>query len=704
MKTPRITIGMATYNDFEGVWATLQSIFLHNDWDSPEDVQIVIVDTSPIGSEHRKLVLDLVNKGGHFLKGSRTTNFKYLDMSNNPGTTLPRDKVFDVADAPYVCVMDCHVMLRSNTLLKLLHWFEETKFDGLVHGPILYDNLHTISTHFDDQFRGGMWGTWGSLWEAPDGTPFVCHGEEVSDENKERKSNGKVTYYSPLPLEEMLTVNGQQVTPTGHKLPDLAWSGHDRELLKLGYKELGRNFSDPPFEIPGQGMGLFASRKDTWLGFEKNCTGFGGEEMNIHTKYRQADKKILCLPFLHWNHRFGRSGGAPYPIPLAAKIRNYVLWAKELGNPVHKDTTTLLDRIYKHFVTTGNFPQERWDKLVADPVNFHVELKPQLPVAGTGMGRLDALFMYIANNSADMKGYAELVRNTAASMRSIIAFVKRADWEPVLASGFPKTLSVYQEQEVALIDQTHEAVKDQYVKDSRQIFTYSTFREKNSDVIDPLVVEPAVCDLLVIDKINSAPYIDKVLERHGNSSKFIILRGTQTFGEKAEIVDEPGLFYSIKNWIAKYPEWYILSHFGHNYGLTLLCRDPNKRPEKEVTPWPKGYGPGTELKAILASVGINPSPSCDCNAKMRVMDEWGVEECKAKKDVIVGWLEEKAEQWGWTILPSKAAGDGPHLSIKDKLAIGWRSLTTGIAFHVSWTDPYPGLVDEAIHRAEVKQK
>jgi hypothetical protein len=700
--TPRITIGMATYDDFEGIWCTVQSVFLHNKWEKPEDVEIVIVDTSPQGSEHKKLVQDFINKGGHTLPGSRTPNLKYVTLDKVIGTTYPRDIIFEIATAPIVCVMDCHVMLPSDTLLKLLDWFEaRPECKDLIHGPILYDNLHTINTQFSDQFRGGMWGTWSTTWMTPKGELFVTEGEEITDENRERKSTA-VTYCDPITLTPFSRNDaGKQVTPNGHALPMLSWSGHDRELISFGYKEAGRDPNWPEFEIPGQGMGFFASRKDSWLGFAKGCSGFGGEEMNIHTKYRQAGRKAICLPFLKWNHRFGRAGGAPYPIPLAAKIRNYVLWANELGNPESKGVP-LLDRIHTHFVATGTFSQSEWDKLLADPINYPINL---VPVTNKDKA-LDSLFIETINKPRDLNEHAEALRKLASRVKSITAFVKRGEWEPFLAAGFPKTLNVYQTEVSPLTQRTHAAVEAQKVKDSRQIVTYNT----HTGEVDPLQVEfIEPCDLLVIDKVMRADYVTQVLNRHGKfANKYILLRGSQAFGEKAEFDNNaPGLFYSIKEWITNNPEWFIAEHWHKQYGITLLAKDPLPRPEREVRPWPKGYGPGTELKTMLGSVGINPSPTCSCNTYMRQMDEWGIEGCEAHFDEIVKRLEEKAAEWGWT----KAAGDiadkdpnAHKFTLAEKISVGWKSLTTGLAFKVDWTNPYPGLVTECIKRAKVKEE
>lgn len=99
------------------------------------------------------------------------------------------------------------------------------------------------------------------------------------------------------------------------------------------------DLSDEPTEIEMMGCGLFGCRKDSWLGFHKDCKGFDGVEGVIHAKYRKANRKVLSLPFLKWVHKFGTSGG--YPVILEDKIRNFLLGFKEIG----------LDSapIYKHF-------------------------------------------------------------------------------------------------------------------------------------------------------------------------------------------------------------------------------------------------------------------------------------------------------------------------------------------------------------------
>jgi hypothetical protein len=61
-------------------------------------------------------------------------------------------------------------------------------------------------------------------------------------------------------------------------------------------------------------------------------------------------------------------------------------------------------------------------------------------------------------------------------------------------------------------------------------------------------------------------------------------------------------------------------------------------------------GPGTELKKLLATVGITATPNCSCNARAAEMDARGCDWCEANLDTIVGWLREEATKRGLPFL------------------------------------------------------
>lgn len=72
---------------------------------------------------------------------------------------------------------------------------------------------------------------------------------------------------------------------------------------------------------------------------------------------------------------------------------------------------------------------------------------------------------------------------------------------------------------------------------------------------------------------------------------------------------------------------------------------PGFVPPKPQPP-PPAFGPGTELKKLLAKVGITATPNCSCNARARTMDANGCDWCDGNIDEIVGWLREEATKRG----------------------------------------------------------
>jgi len=111
-----------------------------------------------------------------------------------------------------------------------------------------------------------------------------------------------------------------------------------------GLDPRGEQKDAEPFEIPMQGLGLFACRKDSWPGFHPEFRGFGGEEGYIHEKFRQQGGRTLCLPFLRWLHRFERPLGARYPLNWEDRIWNYWIGFTELG----LDTGEIVDHFNDH--------------------------------------------------------------------------------------------------------------------------------------------------------------------------------------------------------------------------------------------------------------------------------------------------------------------------------------------------------------------
>ena len=53
-------------------------------------------------------------------------------------------------------------------------------------------------------------------------------------------------------------------------------------------------------------------------------------------------------------------------------------------------------------------------------------------------------------------------------------------------------------------------------------------------------------------------------------------------------------------------------------------------------------GPGTELKKLLARIGIVATQHCSCNARAKQMDEWGCDICELRMETLTNWLQDEA--------------------------------------------------------------
>jgi len=62
---------------------------------------------------------------------------------------------------------------------------------------------------------------------------------------------------------------------------------------------------------------------------------------------------------------------------------------------------------------------------------------------------------------------------------------------------------------------------------------------------------------------------------------------------------------------------------------------------------PLSRGPGTELRKMLASIGIHPrGEKCKCNEHAHEMDRLGADWCEDNLESILDWLEAEAKTRG----------------------------------------------------------
>ena len=601
---PKLTIGMAVYDDPNGVLYSMQSLRLHHAALAP-DVELLVVDNKPDAPDGDALRTFLKRAG-----------IRYVPAPEIHGTSAPRERVFREAKGDAVLCIDAHVLLAPRAIEKLLAFYEaHPDCNDLITGPMIGDSLDSLSTHYNPGWRSEMWGMWGQAWKAPT-------GEVVSVVNDQ----GRASFVRLADAEATTTPE-----------PEILYPGHADALVALGFKRLGWN-DDDDFVIPGMGLGLFSCRREAWVGFHSEFKGFGGAEHYIHEKFRQRGDCTRSLGFLKWWHRFAKIGGIKYPIRLEEKLRNTIIAHQDLGLP--------LDDVRRHFVEERKrLTPAAWDKLVDHSA------APILPT-------FDDLYDRVRTSKGTIEQHMPTLRHLAEQCQHVTEFTRTKGSTVALAAGLTGTLVSYNTDTNRLVD---EAAK---------LAPWATIARNQ-----PEVVPIQETDLLFLGGDRDAARLALELATYTNVRRWIVLHDIARHSALATVAAE---------FLKENPQWFVSTFDLKQGGLVVLSRDERDRPAQTIHAWPPGYGPGTELKAILASLGIQPSPTCDCRARANQMDLWGVEGCKANREQIIKWMRDGQQRWGW----------------KDKLSATAAAVKTGLAFKLNPLDPFPSLIDEAIRRAE----
>lgn len=315
---------MATFRDFPGVYQTLNAIRIHQilgiqraGW----DLELLVVDNDPSGP-HSDRLRRFVSSISAASKQARQPGYdqfpqplkvRYEPLESPTGTAPPRNKVFEIATGDAILCVDDHIDFMPYALERFCRWVDaHPDSKDLLQGPMMLDGLTNFHTHFDPPFRDGMQGTWGTDY------------------------------------------------------PKASYNPSEWQDIDIPSKE--------PFDIHAQGLGVFGCLRGQWLGFNPHFREFGGEEVYIHTKYRNDGRRALCLPFLRWPHRFDNPNKRPYPLSSVAKVRNYVLGHLENGlglKPVYDHFVKRINETGGTSVDTG-VSQDIWDAIVANPERYPV--------------------------------------------------------------------------------------------------------------------------------------------------------------------------------------------------------------------------------------------------------------------------------------------------------------------------------------------
>jgi len=481
--------------------------------------------------------------------------------------------------------------------------------------------------------------------------------------------------HGPMLLDNLVEYHSKMTAGWGAGMYG-KWGG-DPEAAKVG---------GPAFEIPAMGLGLFSCRKNAWLGFSEQFCGFGGEEWYIHDKFRQAGRKVLCLPDAIWWHYFGdQSKIRPYDSCLEKRFWNYLVARRELGQPI--------DDVIAHFRETP-MPETSLQQILAAP-HFpgipETAAKPApVPPPVDGLPpRLVGEYAKAATTESDIYKHIPRLRELATQCQHVTeAGVRTA----VSTTGLLAGLAGRANTTLVSYDINPSAQAAALVNSAGQC--NFQFIQK-----DWLTTEIEETDLLFIDTLHTAKQLARELAKHaGKARRWIAFHDTHTYGENGEQPGEAGLLVPLRGFLQTYPEWFVVSHTEENNGFTVIGRQSADRPATPVQ-LPAGaavfavpttapdQGPGTELEALIAELGISTGAGCNCIHLRDQMNVWRADGCRKNFNTIVGQLKDNADKLGWLNVAAQVAS----------------AVARGAPFRLNPLKPFTSLVTEAIARADDKE-
>lgn len=420
---------------------------------------------------------------------------------------------------------------------------------------------------------------------------------------------------------------------------NIKWRG---QMLGTWGEDMSLVKDNTPKDIPANGCGLFLCRKESWLGFNKEFNGFGGEEVYIHNKYRKEGRRVLLLPDLVWWHRFGNPDAKHYSLSRYAKIRNYVLGYLELGME--------LDDIYDHFVNLDiseteelrkhlieehsvqenkvasmsevelrvehakhKISKKQWEWLISDPVaNLKGTAEPkevelQAVADSKDVSDMSQHLLIFRQFAEECNTYCEISRRPHSCLPAVSANIKVKSY---LYNCNPlPNITNYDNVKVDMVERFETGL--------------NLFKE-----------EGEVYDMVFLKLPHEANAVRVTLDMVSKkANKFIALHDT-LFNMKENM--GPALESFVRE-----TEWNVAYHSNAQYGFTVLYKG---EVDEKIVAWVPEVGPGTEMKKLLKRVGIEATPDCSCNARANDMNVRGEEWCLDNLELIADWLEYEAKK------------------------------------------------------------
>lgn len=144
-----LTVSMATHDDYDGVYFTVQSLRLHHHL--PVGTEILVLDNNP-DSEHGRALAGLAKS---------IKDLRVVPVRDRMSSFIKYD-AFQEARGDVILGLDCHVLLQGGFIERLMaYWAANPGSADMLTGPLLYNDLRATSVKMNPTWRGHDFGTWG---------------------------------------------------------------------------------------------------------------------------------------------------------------------------------------------------------------------------------------------------------------------------------------------------------------------------------------------------------------------------------------------------------------------------------------------------------------------------------------------------------------------------------------------------------------
>jgi glycosyltransferase involved in cell wall biosynthesis len=586
MSAPKLTIGIAVFDDFSRLHMMIQVIrMLHSE--ALPDCELIIVDNNPASLDGQQLkpFLDRCNPseesfkwvhsedgkvGGSFADAERWAfghGITYVPFKDVAGTAPAKQKIFEAARGDAVLVMDAHIIPFPGTLRRLIDFYRDNpETNDLYQGPYAEDSL--ISGY------GSMRAGWGG------------------------------------------TMNGKwQIDARSH------------------------NAEDPPFEIWGHGMGFFSCRRLAWVGFNPRFRGFGGEEGYIHEKFRQAGAKCWSLPWLRMWHSYGmRDDQRTNPMDQESTLWNNIVGHLEVGWDLAEMKAQYLSG--NEATKSPKIPEALWDKTLAAAL---ADTEP--PRMGYWKSLEDA-FQASATTSPDFSQHVPTLRDLARLCESAVELTHHGHGTVGLLAGLADregtSLTTIHEAPCGETDRLVDvAGKCSFKKE------VGKWTGRSIPKCDLLFIDTRHnAGQLSQELMEHAPNVRKFIVLHdtniygekgdnGGPGLMHAIRGYLAWS---------GLRWSVYSHTKEQYGLTVLMKGGAE-GLPIVPK-VQLTPGPGLLAKPSN-GTGTILMKMFEAMGVEKKADCDCQGTANNMDLWGVAGCRSRYNQIVGTLKDGQYRWGW---------------------------------------------------------